>query len=222
MKKILLVLMIFLIYEWGLGEKIKQYIIVTSPKKGKVYFTSGSLPIAWKTFGVFGKLEIHLRKHDDSGGVRLIGGIIAGGTTAYSHPLGYITPGQYFVRIKQTGTTVKGKSGVFWVRAPMKKPPKIRTIIFTEPKEGARIPCYLTGVMAKWKSSGLSGDVIISIHRKNGSWFEIISKDHPIESGAFTYGFSQFGGICGYNYYFRIKHIGTGIIRKSPVFKIEE
>jgi hypothetical protein len=221
MKKILLVLMIFLICIWGFGEKFKQSIIVTSPQKDKVYLTSGSLPIAWKTIGVYGKLAIHLRKHDDSQWIKLISGIRAGSTTSYSHPLGHITPGRYLVRVKQMGTTVKGKSGIFWVRSPPQKPPKIQSIIFTFPKKGEHIPCYLQGVYARWKSSGLSGDVIVSIHRRDGSWFKIISAECPIDEEYIDLFFSEGGGMCGHDYYFKIVHIETSFTRKSPVFKID-
>jgi hypothetical protein len=93
--------------------KDRRSLSISSPKGGKVFYTSGELPIVWKSIGIFGKLKILLRKHDDTSGIQLLGSIPASGTSSYNHPLGDIPPGRYFVRIKHIGSTIKAESGVF-------------------------------------------------------------------------------------------------------------
>jgi hypothetical protein len=198
-------------------------LIVWEKSEDKVYLTSGSLPIAWKTIGVYGKLAIHLRKHDDSQWIKLISGIPAVGNTSYSHPLGDIKPSQYFIRIKQIGTTVKGKSGLFWIQSPLpQKPPEIRTLIIIWPKEGSRVN-HEYGMEIYWRSSGLSGDVMISIHRVEDSWFKILCSKCDIGDGR--------GGVMitsqevesdwvGHSFFIMVKHKETGIFRKSGVFEV--
>lgn len=93
----------------------RRSLSVSSPKGGKVFYTSGELPIVWKSIGIFGKLKILLRKHDDTSGIQLLGSIPASGTSSYNHPLGDISPGRYFVRIKHIGSTLKAESGVFTI-----------------------------------------------------------------------------------------------------------
>jgi hypothetical protein len=88
---------------------------VSSPKGGKVFYTSGQLPIVWKSIGIFGKIKIVLRKHDDTSGKQLLIRILTSGTSSYNHPLGDIAPGRYFVRIKHIGSTIKAESGVFTI-----------------------------------------------------------------------------------------------------------
>jgi len=98
-------------------QKIREMrsLSVSSPKGGEVFYTSGELPIVWNSIGIFGKLKILLRKHDDTGGIQLLASIPASGSSSYNQPLGYIPPGRYFIRIKHIGSTIKGESGVFTV-----------------------------------------------------------------------------------------------------------
>lgn len=220
-KPVLLIFLFCLMAAGGVCDQIKRGITVIAPKKDKVFLTSENLPIVWKPIGVFGKLAIILRSSDGSVSIRLKSDMPATGSTTYIHPLHKITPGQYFVVVKQMGSTIKGKSGIFWIRKPPQKPPEIRTIIVTKPEEGDSFLWHEDGIYICWESAGLSGDVLVSLHRTDKTWFKIMCYDCQVEKGDYYINERKIPSSCaGYSYFIMVKHKETGIYGKSEIFKI--
>jgi subtilisin family serine protease len=91
---------------------ITNCISVKSPRGGDTYSTGGTIPIEWTTSGISGDVRIIMRRSDGSGLL-----VIEEAYPYDGSPYGFtvpatVTPGSYFIRLKQ-GNTVKGESQLF-------------------------------------------------------------------------------------------------------------
>jgi len=134
-------------------------ITVSSPSSGQSYSTGQQIPVSWTSSGITGNVKITLRKSDGSGGYTIIGAIAHDtGTYNYTIP-GEVTAGTYFVKVKQG--IINGITDNFTISSGS-------SITLTGPTGGQS---YSTGcqIPINWTSSGITGNVKITLRKSDGS-----------------------------------------------------
>jgi len=169
MKVLLLILSMFMI------ATVYSASISVSKPNGGTFTESSSLQIVWIANGITGNVKINLRKSDGSGGA-VIQTSYPANKLSYSYSLASVTPGKYFIKIKQG--KVFGKSNLFTVIAKPK-------IVILNPKSGN----YKTteSLNIEWTASGINGNVRINLRKADGSGGSVIQASYPINKSSYNY-----------------------------------
>ena len=135
---------------------------VTSPAAGKTYGPGSRLPVSWTSSGIIGTVKIKLVRSDKSGSYLIAAAAPNNGSPYYYTIPREVTPGSYFVRVKQG--TVYGRCGDF----------SIGVITVGSPTAGQT---YYLGepLPVAWTSDGITGNVKILLKRADGTGVYVIA-----------------------------------------------
>jgi len=174
MKRVLLLLMMFgLMVAFTFG----QSITVTSPTAGS-YSQTDTLRIVWEASGITGNVKINLRKADGSGGITITESYPVN-DSPYNYSLSSVPAGDYFVKIKQGA--VSGRTDVFTVTVAGGQ-----SISVSSPNNSF----YTRGVNSlhiDWTSSGITGNVKVTLRKADGSGGTVIRENVPYNSSSFEW-----------------------------------
>jgi len=141
-------------------------ITVTKPNGG-TFTKNSSLQIVWIASGITGNVKINLRKADGSGG-SVIQASYPANKSSFSYSLASITPGKYFIKIKQG--KIFGKSSVFVVTDIPQPKPYIKVL---EPSGGNFIK-GVNKINISWKHIGIKTSIKIELKKFDNSWGKVL------------------------------------------------
>ena len=157
MKVLLLILPMFMI------ATVYSASISVSKPNGGTFTESSSLQIVWIANGITGNVKINLRKSDGSGGA-VIQTSYPANKLSYSYSLASVTPGKYFIKIKQG--VVFGVSSIFDVISNSE--PIIPSYIKILTPSGNKDLFTGQNVLVKWDFAGSAIDSKIMIDLYKG------------------------------------------------------
>jgi len=153
---------------------VAESITVSTPTGGTTYLEGEQIPISWTTTGITGNVKISLRKSDGSSGY-----IVVESVAHNSSPYNYTIPdgidvGEYFIKVKQD--TVNGKSNNFTIAGITVSSPSSGLTF----NRGQQIPI-------SWTTSGITGNVKITLRRSDGSGGYTIIDAIAYDTGTYNY-----------------------------------
>jgi len=173
----------------GWSGNSKQ-INVISPTGGTVYSKGQQMIIEWTSTGITGNVKITLRKSDGSSGYTVVNSV-AYNSSPYLYTLpNNIDSGSFFVKIKQG--SVNGKSNNI----------SIKGITVTSPSNGNSF--FIGNQMPiSWDSSGITGNVKITLRRTDRSGGYKITNSTPSSNGSYNYSIPP--SVIPGNYFVKVK-----------------